>query len=182
MKWWTPSKHQQGERPGESQSVRQRECTSTVATISVTQLTFPAVQHWRMQPPTCSHNFRLCKKLPQAVSYYYIVPFIPAPPQNYSLIPNLSTATPSPNPFRCAFYCEMEPFSITYSAAGPLFISLVFFLMFFCSLSLSGWELICEAQLLVDCPQRTPGHNRKKQNKKTSVKYSYSTLFDFYLF
>lgn len=135
-------------------------------------LVWPNLPSLQCSTEGCSHQHALttlaCAKNSHRLYPNTILCLSSPPLQNYSLIPNLSTATPSLNPFRCAFYCEMEPFSITYSTAGPLFISLVFFFMFLCSLSLSGWELICEAQLLVDCPQRTPGHNRKKkQNKKT---------------
>lgn len=103
-------------------------------------------------PPKSSHrpypNTMLCLLSP--------------PPHQHSPIRILLTATSSL--FRLLFTVKWSP-SQSHSAAGLLFISLVLFFPPF----LSGWELIWEAQLLVGCPQRTPGHN-----KKYSGKYSYS--------
>lgn len=78
-------------------------------------------------------------------------------PPHHSPIAKLLTVTSSL--FRLLFAVKWSP-TQSHSSVGLLCISLS---CFFIRLFLSGWELIWEVQLLVDCPQRTPGHSKIQQ-------------------
>lgn len=156
--------HQHNSKGREAESGSDRQTLTTI-NVTATKLTSPAVRHRRVQS-TCFST--LLPPLQGAPTGHILILHCASYPRlpQYSPIPILSTAPPQPRPPPVAsffFYCEMEPFSITQCCWPALYFTHLFFLF---SLFFSGCKLIWEAQLLVDCPQRTPGHNRKK--KKTN--------------
>ncbi len=124
----------------------------TTVSVRITKPAFPAVRRWRVQLPTCfCNNPPPPKKAPTGRILILCCAFYPPPTLFYSYSMDRNVLPLSP-----AFYCEMEPFSITQRCWPALYFTRLFLFPLF----LSGWELIWEAQLLVGCPQRTPNHNK----------------------
>lgn len=139
----------------------------------------PLCCSWRVKSLTCSRNFfsfspaQKCSRRPHPNTVLCL--FI-CPSSLHSSLPFLfhqlrrPPAAPPRRPFLCVLLWNGALLHHTALLARSLFHSSFFFVPHSLPLSLSGWELIWEAQLPVDCPQRTPGHNRRNKKNKERKK------------